>query len=875
MDKDRDETAKGILQLTLEILFWLTGEDYTIVKKPSSEWCQTSVPEEWVRTLSTMIGLPPHRPIHEDINEQKILELAYKIIELLSSKKTTPERCPHPLLPEDCSEEYHGVPQDDQGKDLNCINNTETYAERWKVEPPTEPNTDNPPDDCTRSLDGHQRFSCFTADEHDITPNIFERQVIIPDTPPDLHSKDLSSDPFQQVLSSTSSKTKMQNKRQRKTDEQELADKVESSFSCLECGKCFTEKPNLIRHQRSHTGDKPFFCSECGKCFTEKFHLVAHQRSHTGEKPFSSSECTESFTEQSQSQRVYSAEEAYAPEADSEREDPTFLYSSHSSSSSDTDSPPRRRRRTRDCPEPEAMEEDPQPSASNPQPSASHAQPSTNAPVWTPVPENFAPQIPDFVPQSGIQFETANLREIDFFKVYFSESIVSLMVEQTNLYAQQFLAENPNSSCSTWSPIDSVEMMKYWGLVLNMGIVKKPEIRQYWSTDILDQTPIFGMVMTRKRFEAIHKFLHFRDNADSLPCDDTNFDRLFKIRPVIEHFSNKFAEVYIPQREICVDESLIHFKGRLQFSQYLPSKTARYRIKLYKLCESTSGYTHSFKVYQGKDSRIQPPECPPALGVSGKIVWDLIHPLLDKGYHLYVDNFYTSIPLFQSLSARTTAACGTVRRNQRGLPLSLIEQPLPKGESQAQCSGNMVVVKFKNKSDSFFLTTIHGPGTTATTVRGTPAQVYKLDCALEYHKHMGGVNLSDQVLQPYGAMRKAKVWYKKLAVHIVQMAMYNAYVLSRCAGQTNNSSFLQFQEAVIKALMFGDEEGAGPSTSRTQVSRMVPGQHFACEARLRKRCRVCYKKGRRRETRFQCETCPDKPGLCLNECFRIHHMSVD
>ncbi|CAJ0947930.1 unnamed protein product [Ranitomeya imitator] len=65
------------------------------------------------------------------------------------------------------------------------------------------------------------------------------------------------------------------------------------------------------------------------------------------------------------------------------------------------------------------------------------------------------------------------------------------------------------------------------------------------------------------------------DNTDILPCDDPNFDRLFKIRPVIEHFSNKFAEVYIPQREICVDESLIHFKGRLQFRQYLPSKRAR------------------------------------------------------------------------------------------------------------------------------------------------------------------------------------------------------------------------------------------------------------------------------------------------------------
>lgn len=38
---------------------------------------------------------------------------------------------------------------------------------------------------------------------------------------------------------------------------------------------------------------------------------------------------------------------------------------------------------------------------------------------------------------------------------------------------------------------------------------------------------------------------------------------------------------------------------------------------------------------------------------------------------------------------------------------------------------------------------------------------------------MGGVELSDQVLKPYSAIRKSHVWYKKLAVHITQTALYN------------------------------------------------------------------------------------------------------
>ncbi|XP_073518913.1 uncharacterized protein [Phyllobates terribilis] len=187
MDMDRDKMAERILHLTLEILFRLTGEDYTVVKRTSSERCQDPVSEGWGRPLSPITGPPPHPLIHEDINDQKILELTYKMIELLtgevpircrdvavyfsmeewkyleghkdlyknvmmevpqpltspdlSSKRTTPERCPHPLLPQDCKPEDPNVPQDHQGEDLTHINTTETYVrddERCKEEIPTD-----------------------------------------------------------------------------------------------------------------------------------------------------------------------------------------------------------------------------------------------------------------------------------------------------------------------------------------------------------------------------------------------------------------------------------------------------------------------------------------------------------------------------------------------------------------------------------------------------------------------------------------------------------------------------------------------------------------------------------------------------------------
>ncbi|XP_073521211.1 gastrula zinc finger protein XlCGF66.1-like [Phyllobates terribilis] len=160
MDMDTEKMADKILHLTLEILFRLTGEDYTVVKKTSSERCQDPVSEGWGRPLSPITGPPFHPLIHEDINDQKILELTYKMIELLtgevpircqdvsvyfsmeeweylerhkdlykdfmmevpqpltspdlSSKRTTPERCPHPLLPQDCKQENPNFSEDHQ-----------------------------------------------------------------------------------------------------------------------------------------------------------------------------------------------------------------------------------------------------------------------------------------------------------------------------------------------------------------------------------------------------------------------------------------------------------------------------------------------------------------------------------------------------------------------------------------------------------------------------------------------------------------------------------------------------------------------------------------------------------------------------------------
>jgi hypothetical protein len=81
----------------------------------------------------------------------------------------------------------------------------------------------------------------------------------------------------------------------------------------------------------------------------------------------------------------------------------------------------------------------------------------------------------------------------------------------------------------------------------------------------------------------------------------------FKNFPVILHLSNKFQELYLPNKDISIDESLTLWKGRLSFKQYVPLKASKFGIKTYELCDSTTGYLWSFLVYTGKKTNLTPP----------------------------------------------------------------------------------------------------------------------------------------------------------------------------------------------------------------------------------------------------------------------------
>jgi len=120
--------------------------------------------------------------------------------------------------------------------------------------------------------------------------------------------------------------------------------------------------------------------------------------------------------------------------------------------------------------------------------------------------------------------------------------------------------------------------------------------------------------------------------------------------------NQRFSRFLVPEREVCVDESLVASKGHNVMRQYIPSKAAKFGIKFWLLCESTSGYILHMSVYRGRNF-----DPVPAQQLQGtQVVVDLMSAanLLNRGYHVFCDSFFCSMNLAYRLLPQNTYLTG-------------------------------------------------------------------------------------------------------------------------------------------------------------------------------------------------------------------------
>lgn len=248
-------------------------------------------------------------------------------------------------------------------------------------------------------------------------------------------------------------------------------------------------------------------------------------------------------------------------------------------------------------------------------------------------------------------------------------------VKYTNKYAKEFVEAcqpgmRPERRHKRWKLITVEEMQAFIIILVNMALNAKNTNPSFWTTTKSQMLPWFSRMMPKKNFQAILKFFHMRVNTRNFPRPNHQGspNPCNRFQPLVDHMSWMAKMYFTPGANLSVDESMVATKAHSQLLQYIPKKHHRWGVKLWFLCEAATHYCFSFAVCKG--ARGQDGD---TRGLGFKVVTDFLRSsiLYGKGYHVYIENFFTSIKLAKYLFRKGTFLTGTVRMDRKGIPQAM------------------------------------------------------------------------------------------------------------------------------------------------------------------------------------------------------------
>ncbi|XP_065658423.1 piggyBac transposable element-derived protein 4-like [Hydra vulgaris] len=371
-------------------------------------------------------------------------------------------------------------------------------------------------------------------------------------------------------------------------------------------------------------------------------------------------------------------------------------------------------------------------------------------------------------------------------------------------------------------------MWQFLGVLLHMGCVKMPSLEHYWSKNSLYRVPLFSRIMPRNKFQLMLRFWHFVNNEDS------GSRRLCKIIELLDHLNNTMDNIYCPNKNILVDESMMPWKGRLVFRQYVKNKRHRYGIKFYELCES-DGIVLKVKIYSGEITLGKY-----LLGQTGAIILDLMEKFLGKDYHL---------------------------TDRKSNPKECTKAKLKQRDVISRNRESVVVAKWKDKRDVLMINILHSLQMIEVTNRRGEKKM-KPNIIKDYNQFMLGVDRGEQMVSYYDCLRKTIIWYKKVALHLFDTFLFNAYCLNSKYGLDKTISLQKFRELIVTDLLGERLNEMVPRITKNNFHYLSSIPRNEKKKFLTKPCRVC-SKIKRKETRYECAVCENSPLLCIGECFRM------
>ena len=147
------------------------------------------------------------------------------------------------------------------------------------------------------------------------------------------------------------------------------------------------------------------------------------------------------------------------------------------------------------------------------------------------------------------QMPPRNSSPIEYFFLLFTAATFKMLLNNTKAYGKEYLRgmqawiqRHPRSRFRRWNVDDmNITMLKkYIGLCINMGLVRKKNVKDYWAQKYPSQyVPFFASVMPLHKFSMFSRLLHV--GVTNAPVQgQPGFDPWNKVRPVLDALNAKF-----------------------------------------------------------------------------------------------------------------------------------------------------------------------------------------------------------------------------------------------------------------------------------------------------------------------------------------------
>lgn len=463
-----------------------------------------------------------------------------------------------------------------------------------------------------------------------------------------------------------------------------------------------------------------------------------------------------------------------------------------------------------------------------------------------------------------------------------------------------------NARSKKWRDISGGDVKIFLAHLIVMGLVRKTSIESYWNKSYAVKTPFFGEYMSRNTFQNILSNLQVVDGDLDVPRNHPDHDPLFKVRPFLDMMERTFRRSFKPGRDLSFDEGCMPFRGRVRFKCYNPSKPAKFHLKLFVVTEARSGYCLGFDVYVGKnetrcakEGQLLDDNCTQTT----KVVFGLMHRsgLLEKGHHVYMDNYYTSPELFEELLFKYTFACGTVRQNRRGLAKAVTTAKLRvRNECVFRRNESLLLFRWLEKKPVTMLSSIHSAQMVETgKVNREGERIVKPSAIVDYCSLMGGVDLNDQLLTYYSFLRKSMKWSRKLLIHCFNMIILNGHILNKMFGK-EKMSHDDYRDKIVKHLLedglnsnniplppkmskrLGKHDFGEHNNKRLKERHFpapIPSSEHAKRKTPSRKCIVCNNLSNTeiplpiKRSSYWCPDC--EKIMCVHPCFKLYHSQDD